>query len=225
MTGTKTPGAMTREMIMVHTAFRREFGLMPELVRGVAEGDWRRADMIGDHIEFIGSVLHHHHSGEDRVLWPLLLERCPDELAPIVRSMEEHHERIADLGARLTETVDTWRLHADGSSRDASTDILYELLPALREHLGTEEELVLPLVEKHISAAEWDGMVAEGAASTPADKLPLALGMMMYEGDPAAVQDALANISEEIRGVVAEQAPASYAAYAQLVYGTSTPKL
>jgi hemerythrin-like domain-containing protein len=221
MTGTKNPGAMTREMIMVHTAFRREFGLMPELVRGVAEGDWRRADMIGDHIEFIGSVLHHHHSGEDRVLWPLLLERCPDELAPIVHSMEEHHERIATLGAQLTKTVDAWRLDAGASSRDASIDILYQLLPALLEHLGAEEELVLPLVEKHITGAEWDGMVADGAASTPADKLPLALGMMMYEGEVEAVQDALANIPEEIRGVVASQAPAAWAAYAGLVYGTA----
>jgi hemerythrin-like domain-containing protein len=221
MTGTKAPGAMTREMIMVHTAFRREFGLMPELVRGVAEGDWRRADMIGDHIEFVGSVLHHHHTGEDRVLWPLLLERCPDMLAPIVHSMEQHHERIATLGAQLTKTVDVWRLEADPSSRDASVDILYELLPVLRTHLAAEEELVLPLVEEHITADEWDGMVADGAASTPADKLPLALGMMMYEGDPEAVRDALANIPEEIRGVVAEQAPAAYAAYASLVYGTA----
>lgn len=29
MTATKAPGAMTLEMRMVHTALRREFGLMP----------------------------------------------------------------------------------------------------------------------------------------------------------------------------------------------------
>jgi hemerythrin-like domain-containing protein len=223
MTATKAPGAMTREMIMVHTAFRREFGLMPELVRGVATGDWRRADVVADHIGLIGSILHHHHAGEDRVLWPLLLERCPDELAPVVHSMEEHHDRIGNLGSQLTKVVDAWRVDADGEGRDVAVGILNQLLPVLREHLGTEEELVLPLVEQHITGDEWDGMVAEGAATMSPDQLPLALGMMMYEGDPAAVRDALSNIPAEVRAVVAEQAPAAYAAYAELVYGTPTP--
>jgi hemerythrin-like domain-containing protein len=223
MTGTKTPGAMTREMIMVHTAFRREFGLMPELVRGVAEGDRRRAGIVADHIAMIGGVLHHHHSGEDRVLWPHLLERCPDELAPVVHSMEEHHDRIGNLGSQLAKTADAWRVDANTESRDVAVGLLNQLLPVLNQHLATEEELVLPLVEQHITADEWDGMVAEGAAEMPAEMLPLALGLMMYEGDPSAVQDALNNIPAEVRGIVAEQAPAAYAAYAQAVYGTSTP--
>ncbi|MEV6846707.1 hemerythrin domain-containing protein [Actinoplanes sp. NPDC051411] len=225
MTGTKIPGAMTREMIMVHTAFRREFGLMPELIRDVAEGDRERAGIVADHVGMIGGILHHHHSGEDRVLWPHLLQRCPEELAPLVHSMEEHHDRIGNLGSQLAKTVDAWRADADTVSRDAAADLLDQLLPVLHEHLGTEEQRVLPLVEKHITGDEWDGMVAESAASTPPEMLPLALGMMMYEGDPSAVQDALDNIPAEVRAVVAEQAPAAYAAYAQRVYGTSTPRL
>jgi hemerythrin-like domain-containing protein len=225
MTGTKTPGAMTREMIMVHTAFRREFGLMPELIRDVAEGDRERAGIVADHIGMIGAILHHHHSGEDRVLWPHLLERCPDELAPVVRSMEEHHDRIGNLGGQLAKTVDAWRADADTVSRDAAADILYQLLPVLNEHLGTEEEMVLPLIEQHITGDEWDGMVAGDAVSIPPEMLPLALGMMMYEGERSAVQDALSNIPAEVRGMVAEQGPAAYAAYAQRVYGTTTPRL
>lgn len=225
MTGTKTPGAMTREMIMVHTAFRREFGLMPALVSSVAEGDVRRAGVVADHIGMIGAILHHHHSGEDRVLWPLLLERCPEQLAPLIHTMEAHHERVADLGGQLSKTVDAWRSEADATNRDVATGILGELLPVLREHLGTEEERVMPLIEENITADEWDGMVAEGAASMSPEALPLALGLMMYEGEPAAVQDALANIPAELRGVVAEQAPAAYAAYAQAVYGTASPRL
>jgi hypothetical protein len=121
--------------------------------------------------------------------------------------------------------MDAWRVEADAGGREAAVDVLQQLLPALREHLGAEEELVLPLVEQHITADEWDGMVAEGAASTPPEMLPLALGMMMYEGEPSAVQDALANIPAEVRDIVAEQAPAAYAAYARSVYGTPTPRV
>jgi hypothetical protein len=35
-----------REMHMIHDMLRREFGLMPGLVRGVADGDERRAKII-----------------------------------------------------------------------------------------------------------------------------------------------------------------------------------
>jgi hypothetical protein len=39
------------EMLMVHDVFRREFALMPALVRGVAVGDHNRAQIVTDHIE------------------------------------------------------------------------------------------------------------------------------------------------------------------------------
>jgi hemerythrin-like domain-containing protein len=225
MSGTKVPGAITGEMIMVHTAARREFGLMPELVRGVAEGDSRRVGLVADHIAMLGNLLHHHHSGEDKVIWPRLRDRCPAEVEPLVHTMEEQHDRIADLEGRLAAVVDAWRIDADADGRDAAAGILDRLVTVLREHLDAEEEFVLPLVESHITADEWDGMVAEGAADIRPEQMTLALGMTMYEGDPAAVRNALANIPAEMRGAVAEQAPAAYAAYARALYGTPTPHL
>ena len=56
----------TRDMVVVHTAFRREFGLAPALVRGVAPGDQRRADVVADHLEMLTAMLHHHHAGSRR---------------------------------------------------------------------------------------------------------------------------------------------------------------
>jgi hypothetical protein len=38
-----------REMLMVHDVFRREFALMPALVRGVAVGDHNRAQIVRSH--------------------------------------------------------------------------------------------------------------------------------------------------------------------------------
>ncbi|WIX76263.1 hypothetical protein QRX50_32985 [Amycolatopsis carbonis] len=66
-------------------------------------------------------------------------------------------------------------------------------------------------------------MVAQGAAELPPEKLPLVLGIMMYEGDPGAVQDALANLPAEARDTVAELAPRRYADVAETLYGTRTP--
>jgi hypothetical protein len=50
MTGTGSH-ADTRDMYMVHTAFRREFGALPNLVRNVEAGNAQRSQIIGDHFE------------------------------------------------------------------------------------------------------------------------------------------------------------------------------
>jgi hemerythrin-like domain-containing protein len=223
MDADKPPGAMTREMQMVHTGFRREFGLMPALVRGVAEGDKPRAEIVVDHVELLSLVLHHHHHAEDEHIWPRLLERCPEEIAPIVHTMEDHHERIANVLTELTAALAAWRGTADAERGETLAAVLDRLVSALFEHLEAEEERVLPLIEEHITAVEWDGMVAEGAAELPQDKLPLLFGMNMYEGDPRAVRDALDNIPPEVRPIITEMAPKAFAAYAEQLYGTPTP--
>jgi hypothetical protein len=92
---TAPTGIDTREMVVVHTAFRRELGAAPGLVRGVAAGDRARSQVVGDHVQLLLDMLHHHHVGEDDLLWPKLLERVPAELAPRVRLMEGQHELIA----------------------------------------------------------------------------------------------------------------------------------
>src|SRR6478736_8119138 len=83
----------TRDMITVHRFLRREFRLAPGLVERVAPGDVQRAGVVGRHLDFMSEFLHHHHSAEDAVLWPVLVERVPDELAPLVELMEAQHER------------------------------------------------------------------------------------------------------------------------------------
>ena len=214
------PGAKTREMLMVHNAFRREFGLLSELVRGVVGGDRQRVEMVADHIELMNMVLHHHHHAEDKSIWPNLLERCPEEIAPAIHLMEDQHRRIADIGTELEAVVAAWRGTGHAESRKTLAGILDQMVPAVLEHLNTEEQQVLPLIEKHITAVEWDEMTAEVVATTPQDKAPVILGMMMYEGDPQAVQEAIDKLPAEVRTIIKEMAPKAYAAYAEQVYGT-----
>lgn len=59
-----------REMYVVHIALRRKYSLLPVLVLGVENEDTERAGIVADHIVFLNSVLHRHHKGEDRRLWP-----------------------------------------------------------------------------------------------------------------------------------------------------------
>ena len=76
------PSFDRREMLIVHDVFRREFALMPGLIGTVAPGDRDRAELVGDHIDGLTTLLHHHHHGEDANVWPLLVDRCADRSPP-----------------------------------------------------------------------------------------------------------------------------------------------
>jgi hypothetical protein len=62
---TLEPHADARDMFVVHAMFRREFGLMPGLVRAVAAGDSARAALVADHVALMSEGPAAHHQGED----------------------------------------------------------------------------------------------------------------------------------------------------------------
>src|ERR1700754_1115254 len=101
----QTPMADIDEMYLVHTMLRREFSLLPALIRGTHRNDTRRRALISAHALFVCQILHTHHEGEDLVLWPLLLERAEAEATKIVAVMGEQHQAIAtahdEAGRRL----------------------------------------------------------------------------------------------------------------------------
>jgi hypothetical protein len=78
------PNFDASEMLMMHDMLRREFALMPGVVGRVAAGDHDRTQIVGDHIENVSTVLHHHHVLEDENVWPLLVDRCGASVAPSV---------------------------------------------------------------------------------------------------------------------------------------------
>jgi hypothetical protein len=66
-----------RDMIVVHTALLREFRLAPAAVERVTTGDRRQARRVGRHLDLLCTLMHHHHAGEDELLWPVLSPRLP----------------------------------------------------------------------------------------------------------------------------------------------------
>ncbi|MDT5135022.1 MAG: hypothetical protein QOE41_4333, partial [Mycobacterium sp.] len=128
MTASTTECVDTRDMIVVHTAFRREFCLAPGLVCDTPVGDVSRASLVAAHLELINGFLHLHHTGEDRLVWPKLLDRVPKELAPAVTLMQTQHERIHDLIESAEVLLLRWRNRAEAAERDELADVLDQLL-------------------------------------------------------------------------------------------------
>ncbi len=217
------PPADTRDMLVVHAAFRREFRLVPALVRATAEGDTARAKTVADHLELMTMFLHHHHGGEDRLLWPVLLERIAGEHCPLVLLMEAHHEAISAQLDVVEELRALFGAMATAEHRDdlaAACDRLHQLLD---EHLTAEEQRILPLAAQHLSETEWATMGEEGLGTLPKDKVPLALGMMMYEGDPEVIAIMLAGAPKPIRLIGPVLGRRAFRRYARRVHGTARP--
>lgn len=217
----KVPMADVGEMYLVHTMLRREFSLLPNLIRSVDRNDTKRRALIGAHAQFVCQILHAHHEGEDLVLWPLLLERAEAEATDIVTVMvEQHHAIAASHNEAVRRLGDWYRFGRDG---EAFATVLDDLARVLTEHTALEENAVLPLAAKYVTAAEWAQMGRHGMDTFQKRFLPLAFGMLMYEGDPAVMRRTLSNVPMPARLMMPIIAPRAFSRHARRVYGTATP--
>ncbi|MEU4096448.1 hemerythrin domain-containing protein [Streptomyces sp. NPDC026673] len=217
------PMANVKEMYVVHTMFRREFGLTPGLVRGVAEGDLARTRIVAEHIDIMLAALTSHHEGEDIGLWPRLLERVSAELAPLVHVMEEQHEQLHAACDDLAEAVRSWRATGSAARGEEVAAIADRLNRIAFEHMRLEEETILPLAAQHVTAAEWAELGGHGISVTPKDRLALQFGMTLYEGDPEVMKGLLKGAPLRVRVLMPMKCRRRYRAYARRLHGTATP--
>lgn len=213
----------TSVMPLIHSYYRRELRLAPGVIRAVADGDTRRAGVVAAHLDLVARHLHGHHTLEDRMLWPLLLERVPEELAPIVHLMESQHQVVDRLQDEIADVLVTWQSQARAADRDRLAELHDELYVNLVEHLDAEEQRLLPIAARALTQAEWDEMGEEGRNGTPRKELAITFGMFAYDGDPAVLAALLAKAPAPVRWLVPRLARRAFRRHAMLIHGTVTP--
>ena len=225
MTPSPTTAPLTDvgSMAVIHTVYRREFRLAAGLVRGVADGDVRRARVVADHLAVVGDHLHRHHTHEDEMLWPLMLQRVPDELAPIVELMETQHHVVDALQDQVAAVMPRWRQTARRVDRERLAELHDRLYVNLVEHLDAEEQRLLPIAARTVTQQEWDAMAESGRTSTPRRELLLTFGLIAYEGDPDRVAGMLADAPAPVRVLLPALARRAFARHSRRVHGTATP--
>jgi hemerythrin-like domain-containing protein len=206
--------ADSRDMLVVHTMFRKQFAAIPGLVSEVDAGDRDRVAIVADHVAWMVEFLHAHHEGEDMMVWPRLVERCPTEVEPLIFTMESQHHALAlaldDLAARAID----WRTTAAVAQRDALADAATELLVRIAEHLDLEELKVLSLIDTYLTEKEWKQVGGSGLKKMSFGKLQVAFGMILDDAPPAHVKtmhDTIPRIPWLLFSVLGPRAYAKYA--------------
>ena len=173
----------TRDMVLVHRVCRREFRLLPLMVRGVVDGDTTSASRVFRHATEMIDALHHHHQNEDELLWPRLEQRAPLD-AVMAEQMQAQHNVIGELLARAEAALPAWQRAARAGDGDALAADLGQLHARLEEHLDEEEQHVLPVVGQTITPTELDELAERGFAAMPKRRALVFLGHILESASP-----------------------------------------
>ncbi len=145
--------ADTRMMGIVHSALRRDLVRLRLVLGTPAAHEPKRRKALAEHAIWLMDFLHHHHTGEDEGLYPLVVRRNPDAAALCERMDVDH--------GTITPAMDGLRAAAQrhlSDPRSPEADLLAAVM-ALEEplvpHLAREEREMMPVVSASISNAEW----------------------------------------------------------------------
>jgi hemerythrin-like domain-containing protein len=217
------PMADSHDMIVVHTMFRKQFAAIPGLVSAVAEGERDQVAIVADHVAWMVEFLHAHHEGEDMMVWPRLVERCPTEVEPLIFTMESQHHALAlaleDLAARARD----WRGSAATADRDALAEAATVLLVRIAEHLDLEELKVLSLIDQYLTEKEWKQVGGSGLKKMSFAQLKVAFGMILDDAPPEHVQTMRDTIPRAPWLIFSALGPRAYSKYAQRLRIATAP--
>jgi hemerythrin-like domain-containing protein len=216
------PMADSRDMVVVHDMFRREFKAIPALVSGVREGDVDLVANVADHVVWMVKFLHSHHEGEDMLVWPRLIERCPTETEPLIFTMESQHHGLAQcLDCLETKALD-WRNTSAVAERNAVASAATDLLPRIAEHLDLEERKVLSLIDTYLTDKEWKQVGGSGLKKMSFSQLKVAFGMILHDATPEQVKIMRDTIPLVPWTVFSLVGPRAYAKHSRRLYGGAT---
>jgi hemerythrin-like domain-containing protein len=171
-------------MRALHAALRRDLSRLRE-VAGRLDGLAGAPSAVLAGWEEFRAQLENHHSAEDDDLWPVLRRQLSDrgELASVDAMVEEHRHIPSALAA-----VDA--ALRGGGDLDASVE---RLSAVVLDHLAHEEREVLPLLEQHLTRAQWRAFLHKERNRRAVRERPEFLTWIL---DSAGEQDAEAVLTE-----------------------------
>ena len=122
---------------MVHAAFRADVAGIADDAARLGAGDGELLEPLRRRVATLSLVLHEHHTGEDELIIPVLLQRRPDACSELLAVESEHMV--------LDEALEALRVALELADPRAATTAAFRLVRVLNEHLDHEEAVAVPI--------------------------------------------------------------------------------
>jgi hypothetical protein len=145
-------------MYVAHHGFRRDLEAFCSAVRRTPVEDRSTWSALQRRWELFSTALHHHHSGEDAWLWPVLIERATADERGLLLAMEAEH---AEIDPALAECSAGFRRLAEAADEDAHRALIVRVTAtqaALQRHLAHEETDTMALLQRVLTPKDWAEM-------------------------------------------------------------------
>ena len=190
-------------MYMAHHAFRRDLARFAAAARNTPVEDtdvWRA---LGVRWTQFGSILHHHHTTEDDVLWPQLLDVADADGRATLEAMEAEHELIDPLLASCAAGFAAMASTPDAATRDRLADVTEQARDVLSDHMRHEETAALPLVQELLSAEGWERVEKAAGEGKGVRDLVFLVPWVADGLDSAQLQTAYRSVGQAFRVLLA----------------------
>ena len=156
------PGPVDMVMMYVmHHGFRRDLAAFAAAARSTPVHDRLSWQALAERWDLFSEILHHHHSGEDAGLWPLLMERTDAEGNVVLAAMEAEHAQIDPVLQACAAGFARLSTHADEDARAALAVRLCAAKESLGRHLRHEETEAIAIIQQVMTQHEWEQLEAE----------------------------------------------------------------
>lgn len=154
---------------LAHRAMLVDLVRLTELAKAVRDRNVictsARARAISQYIEMLCDSIHHHHTTEDTVLWPVIQASVGDHLD--LSELTDDHAALDPRLDQLRARAAAFRLsNGDRKVAFLMAFELAELTAMLTEHINDEEQELFPLITEHVSVADWEAVAAAARAGS-----------------------------------------------------------
>lgn len=142
-------------MYVMHHAFRRDltdFAAAVPVTPLHDAGTWKA---LARRWDLFSRALHHHHTGEDLELWPVLEERADEEERVVLQAMDAEHDMIDPLLEKAAAGFAALLENPDEQTRSRLSAVLSEAVTVLDAHLAHEEADALAIVQRRMTPQDW----------------------------------------------------------------------
>ncbi|CRZ17532.1 hemerythrin domain-containing protein [Mycolicibacterium neworleansense] len=146
---------------LAHRAMLADLLRLTDLATAVRDRDVictpGRARAISRYIEWLCDSIHHHHTTEDTVLWPVIQASVGDHVD--LSELTDDHAALDPRLDQLRARAAAFRLSmGDRQIAGLMAIELAELSALLTDHINDEELEVFPLITEHVSVADWESV-------------------------------------------------------------------